>query len=74
MDFAEEFGIDCQCSNWPEECREKATEEDFLCDTCRDGCARLTFQLFGSERVASHSKWAVWESQRAPAAPGAAHD
>lgn len=34
----------CVCKEWPEtrRCFRDATAEDFLCDTCRAGCARLT--------------------------------
>lgn len=31
----------CQCSRWTEHCRTRMTQEDLLCDICREGCSLL---------------------------------
>jgi hypothetical protein len=31
----------CQCTRFAAACEESATQEDFLCDTCRRGCTAV---------------------------------
>lgn len=34
----------CRCPQWSgEPCSRTATQEDFLCDPCREGCSHLMF-------------------------------
>jgi hypothetical protein len=36
--------IDCQCARRQGACTRTATQEDFLCDVCRDGwCGEITY-------------------------------
>jgi hypothetical protein len=32
----------CQCKRWSDPCTDYMSQEDFLCDNCRAGCAGLS--------------------------------
>lgn len=56
----------CQCERGDNQCPRTVTQEDFLCDVCRRGCAVLTIMWDEPERQ-GHYEMRPWPSK--PAGP-----
>lgn len=35
--------VTCQCAKYDSTCSQQMTQEDLLCDVCREGCAKISF-------------------------------
>lgn len=70
--------ITCQCGKRSDKpCSRVATQEDFLCDVCRKGCATLTILPFQGQpgEIRGHMEIRSWdELERARGAAGVRGD
>jgi hypothetical protein len=59
--IAPDVSLMCSCTKYGfDRCVVRATQEDGLCNTCRDGCTRVTLTCEGQTKHHTHVKEPAW--------------